>query len=354
MRVAILSREFPPAISGIGDHTDRLAAELVRRGHQVAVVCGVEPSPRATFDVRSGYDASNPVATARAVAATKPDVIVWQYNPFSAGPRGIPLRAPRLARALARVAPLVGLFHELWFPWGGGAKGLAWAASQRVQTRRVMRHAARWIVTTELREAELGDRRVRRIPIGTNVLPVAQGDDHEGFVVAHFGNAGSGRDLFPFFSAVERLRASGIPIRLRLIGSAGPLQLPASIVGAVDVTGPISLEDISRQLATSDVFIHADPVGPAVGRRGSLVAALAHGLPLVAYRGPQTAPQLQDGYNVVLVEREERAVTDALRSLATDPARRRSLGRAAKATFDASFSWERIGDRIVAVLEETR
>ncbi|MCA1829907.1 MAG: glycosyltransferase family 4 protein [Actinomycetota bacterium] len=353
MRITVVTKEFPPQLSGIGDYADRLATELSSRGHHLSVVCASPAEPRATFDVHATLDMRDIAGVSRAIASTKPDVIVWQYNPFSAGSRGLPLRARAFARALSRVAPLVVVFHELWFPWRrAGIKGLAWAITQRAAARGVMMHAARWIVTTELREAELADRRVRRIPIGTNVIPIGARTESGSFVVAHFGNAGSGRDLDPVCRAIEALRSEGIDARLLLLGDAGPVHVPATLVDAVEATGAIGLDVVAARLASASVFVHCDPVGPAVGRRGTLVAALAHGLPLVAYRGPQTAPQLQDGYNVALVDRDARAMTDVLRALATDPVRRRALGMAAKETFDAEFSWERIGDRILAVLEE--
>src|SRR5438309_2343972 len=172
MRVTVLTKGFPPQMSGIGDHTDHLSAELSRRGIAVTVVCAPPADPREAFDVRGVLSEWNPAAIEAAVAETKPDVVVWQYNPFSVGRRGIPFGAARTARALARTAPLVVFFHALGFPWGrNGARGLVWAITQRAQARGVIDAAAATIVTTERREADLkgrGVRILRRIPIGPN------------------------------------------------------------------------------------------------------------------------------------------------------------------------------------------
>lgn len=364
MRVTILGRDFPPAIGGIGDHTDLLAAELARLRQHVTVLCGAPAESRDTFDVRAvltRWDRNGHAAIVDAVEQTTPDVIVWQYNPFAVGPRGVAGGAATLARELARCAPLIAFAHELWFPWGrDGLRGLVWASAQRIQTRGVLRACATTIVTTEARERDLarkGIGRVRRIPVGTNVIPSgAPGRERFGiagnaFVLGHLGSAGPGRDLAPAREAIAALREHGTDARLLLIGNTGPIE--ASADGSVISTGLLSRSDLSDALFSCDAYLHADPVGPSVGRRGSLVAALAHGLPLIAYRGPDAAPQLIDGRSVLFTERNASALTRTLETLAADPARRRALGDAARAVHDEEFAWDVLGKRIVEVLEES-
>lgn len=366
MRVTILAREFPPAIGGIGDHTDRMAFELTRRGADVTVVTSPGAAARDAFSVRDvvdRWDARGVETIVRAVRDSAPNVVVWQYNPFAIGRRGCAPFAGRLARALSSCAPLVVYFHELWFPWGRrGARGLAWAVCQRAQARGVLRAASRWIVTTEARERDLARRdpaKTIRIPVGTNVAPLPDVEDARArfvipsgaFVVAHLGTAGSHRDFVPVFGALDRLAAHGVDARLVLAGNSGPADVPARLADRVVVTGPMSHEGLSAVLRASGVYLHADPAGASAGRRTALVAALAHGLPLVAYRGPDTAPQL--GEALVAVERDADDLARALEHLASDPAERARRGAAARAVFDDYFSWERIGDALMGVMRES-
>lgn len=361
MRVALLSKEFPPRLSGIADHTDHLATELARRAHDVTVVCADPAEHRAPYTVRAltGW----PEGVVDAVHAVHPDVVVWQYNPFSAGRRGIPTHALRSARALSSVAPVVAFLHELWFPWGrAGLRGLVWAVAQRAGTRAVLTASARWIVTTGSRARDLARidaSKVRQIPVGTNVLPVdapdaraALGFAADAFVLAHLGGTGPGKDLRPVFDAVRSVRARGVDAHLLLAGDTGPIAIPPDLQAAVHRTGVVPREALSRALRAADAYVHADPIGPSAGRRTSLVAALAHALPVIAYRGPDAAAELVDGRNVVLVDRDSGAVAGAIEALARDPGRTRQIGQAALETYRASFSWERIGDRVVAVCEE--
>lgn len=364
MRITILSRHFPPAVSGIGDHTDMLASELARRGVVVSVVTSPGAEERSDVDVHgvvARWDGAGIVAIADAVAATKPDVVLWQYNPFSIGRRGVAPRAGALARMLARDAQLVVWFHELWFPWGrNGARGLVWAIAQRAQARGVLRAAHRWIVTTESREEELRMKsggRVVRIPVGTSIEPVREQGDararlgipHGSFLVAHFGSVGPGRDLGPAFDAFRRLRERGIDARLLLIGATGPFTPPADLAGAIHTTGPASRAEVSAALRAADVYLHADHAGPSVGRRTTIVAALAHGLPLVSYEGPDRASELSNGRDCLLVAADGDALARALAGLASDRGRALAIGDEGRRTYEEYFSWSRIGDAVLRV-----
>lgn len=368
MRVTILGRDFPPAVGGIGDHTDLLAAELARRGRAVTVVCSPPADARASFEVRpvvERWDARGAARILDAVRSSTPDVVVWQYNPFAVGRRGLAPSIGRLARALAAEAPLVLLAHELWFPFRrNGLKGLLWALAHRVQMRALARAARAIVVTTEQRAAELARAvpaaasKVRIVPIAANVEPrpeqrsarAAYDFPDDAFVVAHLGSVGPGREIGRVFIAIEALRARGLDARLLLAGNTGPFQAPGSLNGAVVTTGILSREQLSEALASADAYVHPDLVGASAGRRGSLVAALAHGLPVVAFAGPDQSRELLDGENIVVTQPDGLAA--ALAGLAADPLRARALGEAARRTYGEHFAWPRVGDGIAAVLDE--
>ena len=118
----------------------------------------------------------------------------------------------------------------------------------------------------------------------------------------------------------------------------------------VVTTGRVPEREISDALLSADVYLHADHAGPSAGRRTSIVAALAHGMALVSYSGPDHAEQLVDGANMLVVG-DGAALAETLRALHIDPQRRAALGAAARATFEQHFSWRVIGDAVSAVLE---
>lgn len=343
MRVTLVGRDFPPQLGGIADHTDRLAGALADRKHEITVVCGTPADTRDGFDVRGVTDHE----LLSAVRDSAPEAIIWQYNPFSIGSRGLANGAGKRARALAAIAPLTVVFHEMWFPWGrAGLRGLIWAVAQRRQGKAVLRAARNAIVTTPEREIQ---SKTHRIPVGTNIDPIdeskaeareALGIDPSAFVVVHLGGTGPGRDLGPVADATAQIGAV-----LYLAGDTGPdVPTGAHIVAP----GRESADRLSRALRAADIYFHADPVGASAGRRTSLVAALAHGLPVVAYAGPQRAPELTGVISEVA--RDAREVADALTRLRGAPDERLRSGLRGRQIFDDLFSWRRIAEGIETVL----
>lgn len=348
MRVTIVGRDFPPAPGGIADHTDRLANSLALLGHVVSVVCAAPADARSAFDIVTATDED----LLMLVRATRPDALVWQYNPFSIGERGMATGAGARARGLAEIAPLTVFFHEMWFPWGReGLRGAVWALAQRREGKRVLGACTHAIVTTPERVRSVGAKGTR-IPVGTNIDPVTDSKPSAraqlniplgAYVVAHLGGTGPGRDLGPVSDAV-----AAIDGMLYLAGDTGP-DVPAG--DHVRAPGREDPERLSIALRAADVYVHADPVGASAGRRTSLVAALAHALPVIAYAGPQRAPELAGA--IVEVARDARAVQAALIRLRDDPGERLRSGLTNRHIFDEHFSWRRIAEDVEHVLLST-
>ncbi len=372
MRLAIVSRDVPPRVSGIGDYADLLAHELAARGHDVVVLCCPPADARTKVDVRPvipAFDATSIPAIDAALAEARPDAILWQYNPFSIGRKGVGPSAGRIARTMARHAPLVLVGHELWFPWAReGARGLVWAIAQRLETAAVFRASTHVVVTTESRLKTVRrwfrKSEVSLVPIGANIEPdpTHATDDVRGryglgagsFVVAHVGSAGPGRDLRPVFEALRRVRAEGIDARLLLIGCGGTTDVPPGLESAVVSTGVLHAAELSRTLRVSDAYVFCEPSGPAAGRKGSLLAAFAHGLPVVAFTGPDRDSALRNDENVLLVEPRADTVTRALRALANDVSLRARIGQGARTLYDERFSWPVVGAKLERILTEHR
>jgi len=92
-------------------------------------------------------------------------------------------------------------------------------------------------------------------------------------------------------------------------------------------------------------------------RRGSLIAGLAHGLPVVSTRSSLASAYLRDGDNVALVPpRDARALAAKLAELLGAPAEAARLGRGARALAER-FAWPVIAAetrRVFARVRERR
>ncbi|MCA1833955.1 MAG: glycosyltransferase family 4 protein, partial [Actinobacteria bacterium] len=241
--------------------------------------------------------------------------------------------------------------------------------AQRLETAAVIRTARKVVVTTTPRCDTLRrwfpDRRgdIVAIPIGATIEPdptrplngtrAQYGLSDSDFVIAHVGSIGAGRDFGPVFDALRDLKREGISARLLCIGRAGSSEAPADLAANVIFTGVLPRAEISDALRASDAYVFCEPSGPAAGRKTSLLAAFAHGLPVVAYSGKDSDEGLRGGDNVILVRPRATDVTQALRSLATDAGKRESLGANARRLYESRFAWQLGGiafERILGAL----
>jgi glycosyltransferase involved in cell wall biosynthesis len=111
-------------------------------------------------------------------------------------------------------------------------------------------------------------------------------------------------------------------------------------------TGRRPAADVSRILGAADVFV-APFDGGASLRRSSLMAGLAHGLPVVTTSPAVPSPYLRDGDNIALVPpRDAAALAARLAALLAAPAARTRLAEGAR-KLAARVAWP-------AIAEETR
>ena len=239
------------------------------------------------------------------------------------GRRGIAWQVPDILKLLKKEfhCNMAVTFHEFIWGWGMGAKDLFLAGITRLQTRRML-SAVDLAVTTCSRYKDSLERLSGRylpvavIPVGSNIEPCS---------IAPEKLAGLRRQNFPdrakvfgFLSrlspfrnfplsvrTLEKARHDGIDAWLYLIGSveqsnpklfrelmrlAGELAVRPQII----TSGELSKEGLSVSLRMADVFIFPQTDGIST-RNSALMAALAHGLPVVSFK-PQAGNF--DGYHI--------------------------------------------------------
>ncbi|MEN9939012.1 MAG: hypothetical protein RLZZ387_5591 [Chloroflexota bacterium] len=418
LRILMLSAEYPPTPGGVGDYTRALGLALAARGHDVSVLTGVEGRPtvirlsrpestRAVDDLGATPAPTNPQSTTHnppfgwgwkswrtitsALAELRPDVLHVQYQTgaYDMHP-AINLLPWRLKRIPDR--PLVAVTaHDLLppylFPKAGPLR--TWV------TRRLLTDAGAAVVTNEADAATLRGWGLAPalIPIGSNIaVAPPQGYSREAWraqlgvapgetLVAFFGLISRTKGLDALLDALERLTDT----RLLIIGGEAPApqdrEYAASIRRRVAegplrervrITGHCTEEQVSAYLLAADLAALPFSDGASF-RRGSLLAALAHGVPTVttgkAERGAlkdearagakqrdadiSQALQplafglrpLRDGESVLFVPPGDvGALAGAIQRLAEDAALRERLGEAGR-DLAAQFGWEAIAVR---------
>lgn len=370
MQLTLLSGEYPPQPGGVGDYTRQLAIALRGRGHTVSVLTiqggrllayGAGDEARTLPGTRAGLTWSVRCwpAVIAALRELRPDWLHIQYQTGAYAMRpGVNFLPWRLRGLPAR--PRVAVtFHDLLvpylFPKAGPVRG--WV------NRRLAADADAVVATNRADLAQLSPFGARHIPIGSNIpvappsgytperwraeLGVGQGE----LLVAYFGllSPSKGVDVL-----VEALAGLARPWRLLLIGGAAHLpsdQAHAQAVRArvaelglgerLIVTGHVAPEEVSAHLLAADLVALPFRDGASF-RRGSLLAALAHGRPLVTTRPADSADAALLAPAAALVPTGDSAALAVVLAQLADDAGTRAALAAAGPPLAARFSWETI------------
>jgi glycosyltransferase involved in cell wall biosynthesis len=221
------------------------------------------------------------------------------------------------------------------------------------------------------------------IPIGSNIpvqLPAGYdrtawraryGIASDDFLLAYFGFLNASKGGETLICALHKLaieRPAGINPHLLMVGgqvgSSDPtnraylhrvesLTERLGLGPRVQWTGFTPSEEVSANLRAADVCVLPYRDGASF-RRGSFMAALAHGLPIVSTQPRVPLPELRDGESLLLVRSEDPDVlAAAVARLALDPALQRRLSNGA-VELSRQFTWDRIAARTTEFFDRLR
>ena len=270
----------------------------------------------------------------------EPAWILLQYNPFRYGRAGI---APGLLLDVRRLrhrsrVPLLVMVHEAWIDitdWRSALIG-GW---QRVQLRDLLHLADGVITSTQSLADAIGGGAVH-VPIATTITPVAVppgaaravlGLDSR-LVVALFGRGNPSRALDHAEAAIAAIAdahgAEGLAV-LNLGADAPPLRLPPGV--EVTTPGALPADELSLRLHASDLVLLPFKDGVST-RRTTLMAALAHGVPVLGLSGGNTDTVLASARDALVLTPvgDLAAFSRAAVALAADRPRRQAIGEAGR------------------------
>ena len=385
----MVSGEFPPQHGGVGDYTNLLCQHLVPLGIEVGVV-----TSKAAGETARGK--GFPVAPAvnrwdffcwpelgKRIRTMNANIIHVQYQTAAYGLHPAINLLPLALRMAKNPAKVVFTFHDLeapYRPWlRGPVRRMAMRAGERKCDAFVATNGADF---QQLMASQPGPpwARYHLIPIGANVpkqppkryTREAQrkklGAGARTLLLSHFGLLNQSKGLQDLLVAMKLLMEQGRDVRLILVGgTAGSSdatnvdfanQIRSQVEqlgfgGKVHETGFLAPEDVSAHLLACDVCVLPYRDGASF-RRGSLMAALEHGLCTVTTRPAE--PDLVDGQNVRLVDPANPiGLARPIDDLADDEVTRRRLGLEA-GKLSERFGWPAIAEKHQAlyleVLEE--
>jgi glycosyltransferase involved in cell wall biosynthesis len=372
----LISSEYPPQIGGVSDYTSLLAAGLAEHGDEVHVWCPACPG-------------ALPSSTGRALNSTPGIVVHRQFGSFSPAdlrrvgaeldtfpgplrllvqwvPHGFGYRSMNLGfcwwlwkRARQRGDRIELMVHEpfLSFAWASPRQSAA-AFVHRWMTIVLLRAAARvWISIPgwerSMRAYALGRNvEFEWLPIFSNIPAASdpartlairrQYADGNRLLIGHFGTFGS---LITTLLDPILLALAGDPVEqtILLMGKGSDrhlselIQKEPRLEGVIRATGQLSDQELSHHLSACDLLIQPYPDGVST-RRGSFMAGLANGKPIVTTTGWLTEPLWSQGDAVKLAPAgDTRAFLEQTRLLRQDPSARLRVGCAAGQLYRERF-----------------
>jgi len=294
-----------------------------------------------------------------------------QYTALAWSPRGLPLRFLSVLDVLRRAGARVAVVYHDAGPYSG-SRGLD--KLRRAVQVHVMRGS--------LRRADLGiftvppnaiswlgppPRHAVFIPVGANLPVDAVNETKTGkrpqhvLRVAVFGITGgaAGRKESARIADAVRFASATIGrLELRAFGRDADdceSMLRESLRDApvdVQVRGVLPPEEIVRQLASADAMLFVR--GAISTRRGSAIAGIACGLPVIAERGTETSGPIEEAGVVLVSADQPKEFGEALLRVLTNPGCRAQLAARSRLAQDKYFSWPAIAARYAEELRKTR
>ncbi len=364
----IITCEYPPQPGGVSDYTQLVATGLAAAGDQVHVWCplaeGEVPDANGVVVHRNFgcFSRSDLRRVDQMLDQFKgPRRLLVQWVPHGYGYRAMNLSFcwwlwSRAHRRRDRVELMV---HEPFLDFGKGSwRQNVVALVHRLMTIILLSAASRVWITIPAWEAHWRPYALGRkltfswLPVVSNI-PVIDDPEAikavrsryvaaEGSIVGHFGTYDR-HNTNLLLAAVLPLIGNGSKDVFLLLGRGGEevrdalLHNYPEMADRVCATGALEASDLSLHLRACDVMLqpYIDGVN---SRRGSTMAALAHGVPVITTSGRLTESLWAESEAVALVPVEDlTALVEATRRLLPDVAARRSMSAAAKAMYAKRF-----------------
>jgi glycosyltransferase involved in cell wall biosynthesis len=352
--VALLGCRDEPT-DGVADYCEWLGGGLAGYGYEISTV-------RVNW-AELGWRAA--LADLREKAAAWRDGwVLMQYTTLAWSRRGFPLHAPGILAALRDDGVRCGVvFHD--FAPLGGRRIIDRARSycQFRVLRQLYEHAERAIFPVPLEMVPWLPQQHEKasfIPVGANCPQPpaqAQADGRETKTIAVYSVTGGRHTLLEVADigcALKRARRAAGPLRLVVVGR-GSQEADAALRGElagtdveVETFGLLAAEELSRKLAGADVLLFVR--GQISSRRGSALAGIACGLPVVCYAGPETGGLITEVGLLAVPLRDRDALSAALERVLTDTVLRETLAERSRRAQEQYFSWPVIAAQFAAFL----
>lgn len=374
---------------GVGAFSRELASALAQQGHDLHIFThrrasdASEPGIHVIGRAINWHHWGNLLAIRHWANANRLDIVNLQYE-AAAYQMAPPIHfLPMVLRDI----PVVTTFHDLLVPYLFPKTG----PLRRRALLMLARTSQGVIVTNRQDEQQLdvekGIERLYAIPIGSNVrAEIPPGYDREAWraeqtsphqspspnygerevqnridtanetIIGYFGFLNASKGIDALIEGVALAVGQGINARLVMVGGRTGDSDPANVAYAAHIDALIAQKNLQERVYFTGFADEAQVSGHLYAcdmialpyrdgvsfRRGSFMAALAHGCAIITTHPAVELPELRDGENVRLIPPDSpAALAGAIRELASDRALREQLQTGAR-QLAARFTWDQI------------
>ncbi|MEJ8800536.1 hypothetical protein [Pontibacter sp. H249] len=318
MTIAFICGSLEQGKDGVGDYTRRLAGELVKQGHSVAMMALYDnyvhkPVEETQLEesmvlpvlrIPAGAASKARIVSATTwIAALDPDWLSLQFVPFAFHNKGLPFSLAYTLTKIGRGRNWHIMFHELWVGVEANAsfKISSWGWLQKQLIKFIISTLKPAILHTQTR---LYQAQLNKLGLDASYLPLfgniplvkdneepLSSEQRKRIILVSFGAIHAGVPVNKLTAEVVQYAASqNAELILKIVGRSGAELAHWSKVwqeaGArVEVLGEQSTEQISRIFQGATIGISTTPL-VLVEKSGSVAAMLEHGLPVLCVRQP--------------------------------------------------------------------
>jgi glycosyltransferase involved in cell wall biosynthesis len=293
--------------------------------------------------------------------------VLLQYTALAWSARGFPLRFLRVLGELRRAGARIGVvYHDVEATSGGRLIDKMRRHAQLRVMRRALGDADIAVFTVAIRVISwLRDPPPKAvfIPVGANLPVVADLSVKSGLRgprsirITVFGitGGGAGRDeVERLANAIGFAAARGCRVELHVFGRGAAereTELRERLKDTpvqIRVEGVLAPEQVVKAFIASDVALFVR--GVISSRRGSAIAGIACGLPVIAYEGAETAAPITDAGLLLVSPKNKAELGEALFRLSSDADLQATLAERSRRAQKEHFAWDAIASRYVEVL----
>ncbi|MCD0486863.1 hypothetical protein LPB86_01395 [Pedobacter sp. MC2016-14] len=315
MKIAFLCGSLEPGRDGVGDYVRRLGGELAESGHQIlAVALNDGFVEKATYEdnndrssnlrliripTNSIDDKNEMMMVSNSIKEFDPNVISLQYVPYAFDLKGLPFNLAKKLKGVIQGKSLHIMFHELWLDMPVSWSQRIVAIAQKALIYNFIRILKPAYCSVSI---PFNQKRLKGLGVQSEVLNLfgniykndtehllnPKGIDFNVPSIFYFGTAPKGEFLQKLLKEISRLREK-ISGNIQVIVACGnshdkdifynELKTILSDKDKVIDCGFLEVEAVSELMSNCTVGISRSSVR-LLGKSGSAIAMLEHGLPL--------------------------------------------------------------------------